>query len=117
MAFKVESESRDGIRVLHVRGRLTLGEESATLRDAITAVTEPSARIVLDLGDVQYVDSAGLGTLVAAYTSVTSQGGRLALAALRKRVSDLLQITKLYTVFSVFDTVDQAVAAMSAPRT
>ena len=78
-----------------------------------TLVAGGPVRIVLDLAQISYVDSAGIGELVSAYTSVTSQGGRLALAALQKRVIDLLQITKLLSVFEVFDSVDQATAALS----
>lgn len=116
MTLAIEPESRDGIHILHARGRLTLGDGTIVLRDTIRGLTEEqSLRIVLDLGEVAYVDSAGIGELVSAYTSITSRGGRLALAALQKRVTDLLQITKLLTVFQVFDTVDQAVTALGTP--
>lgn len=112
-----EDEIRNDVHVLHARGRLTLGEGAAVLRDTIrTLVAGGSVRIVLDLAQISYVDSAGIGELVSAYTSITSQGGRLALAALQKRVIELLQITKLLTVFEVFDSVDQATAALSIPR-
>jgi len=116
-ALTFKNENRKDIHILHVRGRITLGEGASMLRDAIkTFVACGAAQIVLDLDGVAYVDSAGIGELVSAYTSVTSQGGRLVLVGLQKRVADLLRITKLYTVFQVFDTVDQATAALSAPR-
>jgi anti-sigma B factor antagonist len=112
----LEDEKRDGVHVLHLHGRLTLGEGTTTFRDAIKSqMASGSRQLVLDLADIKYVDSAGIGELVSAYTSVTSQGGRFVLVALQKRVIDLLQITKLFTVFKVFETVDQAVEALRTP--
>jgi anti-sigma B factor antagonist len=116
-AFTLEDENRNGIHVLHARGSLTLGVGNPVLRETIKNLAGGAPLlIVLDLGETSYIDSAGLGELVSSYTSITSTGGRLALAALQKRVVDLLKITKLLTVFEVFDTVEQAVAGLSVPR-
>jgi anti-anti-sigma factor len=115
-AFTLEDENRNGIHVLHARGSLTLGVGNPVLRETIKNLAGGAPLlIVLDLGETSYIDSAGLGELVSSYTSITSTGGRLALAALQKRVVDLLKITKLLTVFEVFDTVEQAVAGLT-PR-
>jgi len=117
-SFTIDEEFRDGIHVLHAHGRITLGEGASSLRDTVRELADTGqARIILDLTDVAYVDSAGIGELVSAYTSITSGGGQFVLAGLQKRVSDLLQITKLYTVFSVYRTADEAIAALSAPST
>ncbi|MGA2434189.1 MAG: STAS domain-containing protein [Bryobacteraceae bacterium] len=102
------------VTVIDVSGRITLGEGSSNLRDGIRALlTEGKKKILLNLGDVSYIDSSGIGELVSAYTSVTNQGGKLKLLNLTKRVRDLLQITKLYTVFDVFDAEATAVRSFS----
>jgi anti-sigma B factor antagonist len=112
----LDKETRNGVHILHARGRITLGDGSLLLRDSVkSSLAEGAVRIVLDLGEVSYMDSSGLGELVSAYTSVTSQGGKIVFAGLQKRISELLQITKLYTVFEVYDTVDLAIAALSRP--
>ena len=112
-AFNLNQEDRNGVQVLRAHGRLTLGEGASTLRETIESVVAGNpTKIVLDLTDVSYVDSAGLGALVAAYTFVTSRGGRLVLAGLQKRVLDLLQTTKLDKVFEVFDNAEKAAGAM-----
>src|SRR5207248_1499516 len=93
----LDKETRNGIYILRASGRITLGAGASVLRDAVKSLVAGGAvRIVLDLSDVGYVDSAGIGELVSAYTSVTSQGGQFVLSGLQKRVRDLLQITKLY---------------------
>jgi len=100
--------------VVDAVGRLTLGEGSSTFRDTIrNLVAQGNKKIVLNLGDVTYIDSSGIGELVSAFTTVTNQGGRLKLLNLTKRVQDLLQITKLYTVFEVFDSEAAAVASFA----
>jgi len=100
--------------VVDAVGRLTLGEGSSTFRDTIrNLVGQGNKKIVLNLGDVTYIDSSGIGELVSAFTTVTNQGGRLKLLNLTKRVQDLLQITKLYTVFEVFDDEAAAVASFA----
>jgi anti-sigma B factor antagonist len=95
-----------------VAGRITLGEGSATLRDAMRdMVSKNQKKILLNLGEVSYIDSSGIGELVSGFTTVTNSGGNLKLLNLNKRVKDLLQITKLYTVFDVHE--DEAGAIRS----
>jgi anti-sigma B factor antagonist len=100
------------VTVIDAAGRITLGEGSSTFRDTIRDLTaKGNKKILLNLGDVNYIDSSGIGEMVSGFTSVTNQGGQLKLLNLTKRVQDLLQITKLYTVFEVFD--DEAAAVRS----
>jgi anti-sigma B factor antagonist len=114
----LREENRNGTPILHAQGKITLGEGAAILREAVQSrVAGGATQIVLDLTEVSYVDSAGIGELVSAYTSVTSRGGKLVLAGLTKRVADLLKITKLYTVFQVFDTADEAITALTTSAT
>ena len=99
-----------GVTVLSLAGRVTLGDESSHLRSTIKdLLKQGKKRLVLDLSQVTYIDSAGLGTLVAAYTSARNQGGDIRLASVTSRFDELLNITKLVTIFSVHDTVDGAV--------
>jgi anti-sigma B factor antagonist len=100
------------VSVVDVAGRITLGEGSSALRDLLREmVGKNEKKILLNLGDVSYIDSSGIGELVSGFTTVTNQGGQLKLLNLTKRVKDLLQITKLYTVFDVHD--DEAGAVRS----
>jgi anti-sigma B factor antagonist len=100
------------VSVIDVAGRITLGEGSSALRDTLRdMVTKGQKKILLNLGDVSYIDSSGIGELVSGFTSVTNSGGQLKLLNLTKRVKDLLQITKLYTVFDVHE--DEAGAIRS----
>jgi anti-sigma B factor antagonist len=113
--LKLALEYRDTAHILHMQGRLTLGTEVVAFRDTVEKLTgDQPVTVIVDFSEVPYIDSAGIGELVAAYTRITSRGGRMALAALPKRVRDLLQITKLYTVFEVFDTVGDAVRALNS---
>jgi anti-sigma B factor antagonist len=89
-------------------GRIVFGEESAILRDTLKKLILQHNRIVLNLSGVSYIDSGGLGTLVALYTTAGNQGGSLKLAGLTQRVGDLLQVTKLVTVFEVYESEEQA---------
>ncbi len=101
-----------GITVVDLSGRITLGEGSATLRQIVRDLLEKGQKkIVLNLADVNYIDSSGIGELVTGYTTARTHGGELKLLHLTKRVHDLLQITKLYTVFDVHD--DEKMAAAS----
>lgn len=114
MSIKVSTRQVDGVTILDLSGRITLGEGSVTLRDTIRELlTKGEKRILLNLGDVSYIDSSGIGELVSAYTSVKNAGGELKLLNLTKKVHDLLQITKLYTVFDVKDDEASAVASFS----
>lgn len=99
----------DGIVVVDLAGRLVFGEETAALRDQVKALITEDARIVLSLAEVTYIDSGGLGTLVALYTTAQNAGASVKLARLTKRVGDLLQVTKLLTVFEVYDSEEAAV--------
>ena len=112
MALTIASREVDGVTVVDLSGRITLGEGSVQLRDAIRElISKGQTKILLNLADVNYIDSSGLGELVSAYTTAKNQGGELKLLNLTKKVHDLLQITKLYTVFDVKE--DEAVAVKS----
>jgi anti-sigma B factor antagonist len=112
VALAIASREVDGVTVLDLSGRITLGEGSVQLRDAIRDLIGKGQRsILLDLGDVNYIDSSGLGELVSAYTSARNQGATLKLLKLTKKVHDLLQLTKLYTVFDIYDDEASAIAS------
>jgi len=105
----------EGITVLHLTGRLTLGDGTAVLRKLIQdTLASGKKKIVLDMSEVYYVDSSGLGELVAAHTTVSRQDGMLALSRLTQRVQDLVQLTKVYRIFDVFDTEQAAVQSLAA---
>jgi anti-sigma B factor antagonist len=110
--MKTSNRQVDGITVVDMSGRITLGEGSVVLRDSIRdLVGKGQKKILLNLGDVTYIDSSGIGELVSAFTAVRREGGELKLLNLTKKVHDLLQITKLYTVFDIKD--DEAAAIKS----
>ncbi len=112
MALALTSREVDGVTVLELSGRITLGEGSVQLRDAIRDLIAKGQRsILLDLGEVTYIDSSGLGELVSAYTTARNQGASLKLLKLTKKVHDLLQLTKLYTVFDIYDDEASAIAS------
>jgi anti-sigma B factor antagonist len=112
MSVSVTTRQVGDVSVMDVAGRITLGEGSSTLRESLRAVTGVrDAKILLNLEEVSYIDSSGIGELVSGFTNLQEQGGQLKLLKLTKRVHDLLQITKLYTVFEVFD--DEATAIRS----
>jgi anti-sigma B factor antagonist len=114
MSMTVKTRQVDGVTILDLSGRITLGEGSITIRDAVRdAVAKGSNKILLNLGDISYIDSSGLGELVSAYTTVKNAGGELKLLNLTKKVHDLLQITKLYTVFDVRDDEAHAIASFT----
>jgi anti-sigma B factor antagonist len=103
------------VTVIDVAGQIKLGEGSVSLRDAVRQLAgRNQKRILVNLGEVTYIDSSGIGELVAGFTSVTNQGGQLKLLNLTKRVQDLLQITKLYTVFEVYDNEALAIRSFSS---
>jgi anti-sigma B factor antagonist len=112
MSIKLSSRQVGDVTVVDAAGRITLGEGSSALRDTLRdMVTKGQKKILLNLSEVSYIDSSGIGELVSGFTTVTNQGGSLKLLGLTKRVKDLLQITKLYTVFEVHD--DEASAVRS----
>jgi anti-sigma B factor antagonist len=101
--------------VLDLKGKVTLGEGDQLLKDKVNSlVNQGHKKIVLNLADVPYIDSAGLGEVVRTYTTVSRQGGSLKLLNLTKRITDLLSITKLLTVFETFDSENEAVRSFSA---
>jgi anti-sigma B factor antagonist len=112
VALSIASREVDGVTVLDLNGRITLGEGSVQLRDAIRdLIGKGQKSILLNLSDVNYIDSSGLGELVSAYTTARNQGAALKLLGLTKKVNDLLQLTKLYTVFDIYDDEASAIAS------
>jgi len=110
MALHLTHRDSGLITVVDASGRITLGDGSAMLRKTIRQlVDEARTNILLNLADVDYIDSSGIGELVSAYTAVRSKGGELKLLHLTKKVHDLLQITKLFTVFEVFSDEPSAI--------
>jgi anti-sigma B factor antagonist len=112
VSVKLSTRQVGNVTVVDVAGRITLGEGSSALRETLRdLVAKNQNKILLNLADVSYIDSSGIGELVSGYTTVTNTGGSLKLLNLNKRVKDLLQITKLYTVFEVHE--DEAAAIRS----
>ena len=109
MKLTLATKMKDGILVVDCSGRIVFGEESSLLRDTVKKVLSDYNGIVLNLGKVDYIDSGGLGILVELRTSTQNAGGTIKLTGLTKRVSDLLQITKLLTVFDVYNSEAEAV--------
>ncbi|HTM90676.1 MAG TPA: STAS domain-containing protein [Terriglobales bacterium] len=108
--MKANTRQVDGVMIVDLSGRITLGEGSVILRDTVRdLVGKGNKKILLNLGEVNYIDSSGIGELVSAFTTVRNQGGELKLLKLTKKVHDLLQITKLYTVFDVKDDETTAI--------
>ena len=102
------------VTIVDLTGQIKLGEGSSILRDTVKDLLgKGRKKILLNLGNINYIDSSGIGELVSAFTSVRNQGGELKLLHLTKKVHDLLQITKLYTVFHVLDDETAAVTAFS----
>lgn len=99
--------------IVDCSGRLVFGEESASLRETVKKVLAQSPKIVLNLHEVSYIDSGGLGTLVSIYTTARNAGGAIKLASLSQRVGDLLHLTKLVTIFEVFDDEEAAARSFS----
>jgi anti-sigma B factor antagonist len=92
------------VTIVDIHGRITLGEETGKLRDTVrNLIAEGKKKIVLNLGQVDYIDSSGVGELVSSYTAVKNAGGELKLSGLMKKVQDILAVTKLYTVFDIKD--------------
>jgi anti-sigma B factor antagonist len=102
----------DGVVVLDLNGRITLGEGSVQLRDAIRGlIGQGKKNVLLNMGEVSYIDSSGLGELVSAYTTAKNQQAEVKLLKLTRKVHDLLQLTKLYTVFDIKDDEASAIAS------
>ncbi len=114
MALKMTSREVDGVTVIAMDGRIVLGEESNALREKVKSlVAEGKKKIVLNMNNITFIDSAGLGTLVAAHHSAKSQGAALKLCHLGTKFQEVLQITKLMTIFDVYNTEADAVASFS----
>jgi anti-sigma B factor antagonist len=112
VALTIASREVDGVVVLDLSGRITLGEGSVQLREAVRGlIGKGKKKILLNMGDVNYIDSSGLGELVSAYTTAKNQQAEVKLLKLTKKVHDLLQLTKLYTVFDIKDDEASAIAS------
>lgn len=109
MSLKLNTRQIEGVTVLDCHGRIVFGEEAAALRETVKGLLPEHKRLIINLGNVQYIDSGGLGTLVGLYTSAKAAGGSIKLARLTHRTTELLQVTKLLTVFEVYE--DEADAA------
>jgi len=112
--MQIQERMSGDVVVLDLKGKITLGEGDELLKDKVNSlVNQGHKKIVLNLADVPYIDSAGLGEVVRTYTTVSRQGGSLKLLNLTKRITDLLSITKLLTVFETFDSENEAVKSFS----
>lgn len=116
MSMKATVRQVDSVTVVDISGRITLGEGCTQLRELIREqLSKGNKHVLLNLADVTYIDSSGIGELVSAFTAASNQGGLLKLLNLTKKVHDLLQITKLYTVFDVLDDETKAIASFVKP--
>jgi anti-sigma B factor antagonist len=107
--MQIEERVVGDVTILDLKGKITLGDGDEALRDRVNSLAlQNRLRIILNLEDVPYIDSAGLGVVVRTYTTISRQGGQLKLVNLTKRITDLLSITKLLTVFETFDTEAEA---------
>jgi len=111
MNLKMDTRQTDGVTIISFTGRIVFGDEANALRETVKRLLKSSKQIVLNLSNVTYIDSGGLGTLVGAYSSARSAGADIKLTGLGQRIRDVLQITKLVTVFEVYENDQQAVAA------
>ena len=111
MTLKMETRTVDGVAIVSCAGRIVFGEEANALRDTLKKLLTSSKQLVLNLGGVSYIDSGGLGTLVGVYSSARAGGADIKLTGLGQRLRDVLAITKLATVFEVYDNEQQAIAA------
>ena len=108
--MQIEERQAGEVMILDLKGKITLGEGDEVLKDKINSlILQNKKRILLNLADVPYIDSAGLGEIVRTYTTVSRQGRQLKLVNLTKRITDLLMITKLLTVFETFDVEQDAI--------
>lgn len=114
MALTIAEDQRSGVTILKLAGRLVLGQESNEFRSTVKRLLDAGDnKILVDLGEVSYIDSAGLGTLVSGFTSARNSGGVMKLANLTKKVNEQLNITKLVTVFDVYDNVAAGLKSFS----
>jgi anti-sigma B factor antagonist len=115
MALRLSTRSEQGVTIMDCAGRITFGEEASQVRELVRKLLPETRHIVLNLAQVDYIDSGGLGMLVGLYTSAKNAGGDIKLANLTQRVGDVLQITKLVTVFEVYDDEQKAIASCHRP--
>lgn len=112
--MKIETRTANGVTILDISGKITLSSGSADIRKSVKALLDAGRNnILLNLGDVSYIDSSGIGELVSSFTTVTNNGGKLKLLNLTLKIRELLAITKLLTVFECFDDEDKAVKSFS----
>ena len=112
--MQIDERIVNDVTILDLKGKMTLGEGDELLKDKINSLMHQNRkRILLNLADVPYIDSAGLGEIVRTYTTVSRQGGQLKLVNLTKRITDLLMITKLLTVFETFESEKDALKSYS----
>ena len=112
--MQIEERVVGGVTILDLSGKMTLGEGDELLREKIASLVNAGQKnLLLNLDGVPYIDSAGLGEMVRSYTTVSRQGGQLKLVNLTKRITDLLSITKLLTVFEAFDSESEALKSYS----
>jgi anti-sigma B factor antagonist len=113
-AMQIDERVVDGVTILDLKGKMTLGEGDELLKDKINSlIQQDKKKLLLNLEGVPYIDSAGLGEIVRTYTTVSRQGGKLKLLNLTKRIQDLLAITKLLTVFETYDAEDEAIKSFA----
>jgi anti-sigma B factor antagonist len=115
MNLKMDTHVTEGITVVNCQGRIVFGDEATELRESLKRLLANTRQIVLNLSGVTYIDSGGLGTLVGVYSSARSAGADIKLTGLGQKLRDVLQITKLVTVFEVYDSEQQAIAAFRRP--
>lgn len=112
--FTIKERPAGDVTILDLSGKITIGEGSVQLREAVRSLLDQNKKkILLNLGDVSYVDSSGIGELVSSYTTTNNAGGQLKLLNLTKKIKDLLMITKLLTVFQTYDNEAEAVASFT----
>ncbi len=115
MSFSLKTRKVDGVVIVDMSGKLTIGEPVLSLREAVRRfIEDDSVKFVLNLGDVSYIDSSGLGELVTTHTSLRNREGNVNLLNLTKRAKDLLQMTKLLTVFDTYEDEAEAVQALNS---
>jgi anti-sigma B factor antagonist len=114
MALRLASHTAQGVTIIDCSGRIVFGEEAGELRELVKKILAENSRVILNLADVSYIDSGGIGTLVSLFTTARNAGGDIKLLHLTKRVGDLLQITKLITVFESYDDEQAALRAFAS---
>ena len=111
--MKTQIRDVDDVRIIGLKGKISIGAGDVKLRELVDqAMEEGRKKIVLDLEHVSAIDSAGIGEMVSSYTTVTRQGGKLALLKLSPKINDILQVTQLITVFDIYDSEEEAIAAL-----